>query len=122
MDVEDVMDFLVEHRAPNVVPGYVSEQLLSMSWIIDAADVARITERARQWLKSDDPFRVEVAIGMENETYLADSWEEIAELAEPLKEKFPAMAADIDAWMARAEPSYQRRKNRSFFESGPEEA
>ncbi|MFE1292736.1 hypothetical protein [Streptomyces sp. NPDC058751] len=60
---------------------------------------------------------MEVAIGMENETYLADSWEEISELAEPLKEKFPAMAAD--AWPARAESSYQRRKDRGFFEPDP---
>ncbi|WP_406418392.1 hypothetical protein OH809_31950 [Streptomyces sp. NBC_00873] len=116
MQVEDVMDFLVDHRAPDVVPGYVSEQLLSMSWIIDADDVARIIEMAKRWLKSDDQFRVAVAIGLENETYLADSWEAIAELAEPLKERFPSMAADVDAWMARAKPAYERLKKGSFFE------
>lgn len=120
MKVEDVMEFLVDHRAPGVVPGYISEQLLSMSWIINAEDVARITEVAKQWLKSDDPFRVAVAIGLENETYLADSWEEIAELAEPLKEKFPSMAADVDAWLAGAKPSYERLKSGSFFQQGSE--
>ncbi|MGV9625563.1 hypothetical protein [Streptomyces sp. NPDC003487] len=118
MKVEDVMDFLVDHRAPNVVPGYISEQLLSMSWIIDADDVAGIIEVAKRWLKSDDQFRVAVAIGLENETYLADSWEEISELAEPLKERFPSMAADVDAWMARAEASYERLRTGSFFDQG----
>jgi hypothetical protein len=122
VDIENVMEFLVEHRAPNVVPGYVSEQLLSMSWIIDAEDVARIVEVGKQWLTSDDPFRVAVAIGLENETYLADSWEEIAELAEPLKERFPSMAADVDAWMARAAPAYERRRTGSFFERGTGDA
>ncbi|MFF3787673.1 hypothetical protein [Streptomyces sp. NPDC001933] len=116
MHVEDVMDFLVDHRAPNVVPGYISEQLLSMSWIIAPDDVAGVIEVAKRWLTSDDQFRVAVAIGLENETYLADSWEEISELAEPLKEKFPSVAADVDAWMARAEPSYERLKKGSFFE------
>ncbi|MEH0443585.1 MULTISPECIES: hypothetical protein [unclassified Streptomyces] len=116
--VEDVMDFLVEHRAANVTPGFVSEQLLSMSWIIDAADVAQIIEVGRRWLRSGDPFRAAVAIGLESETYLADSWEEIREVAEPLKEKFPSMAADVDAWMARAEPAYERRRTGSFFEQG----
>lgn len=116
MDVEQVMDFLVDHRAPGVVPGYVSEQLLSMSWIIDAEHVARIVQVANRWLRSDDPFRAAVAIGLENETYLADSWEEIAALAAPLKERFPSMAADVDAWMARAEPSYERLRRGSFFE------
>ncbi|MHC5902490.1 Uma2 family endonuclease [Streptomyces sp. S6] len=116
--IDDVMDFLVEHRAPGVVPGYISEQLLSMAWIIDAEDVARMTETARRWLRSDDPFRVAVAIGLENETYLADSWEEISALAEPLKEKFPSMAADVDAWMVRAEASYERLRSGSFFAEG----
>lgn len=116
MHVEDVMDFLVDHRAPNVVPGYISEQLLSMSWIIAPDDVAGVIKVAKRWLTSDDQFRVAVAIGLENETYLADSWEENSELAEPLKEKFPSVAADVDAWMARAEPSYERLKKGSFFE------
>jgi hypothetical protein len=120
--VEDVMDFLVDHRAANVTPGYISEQLLSMSWIIDAEDVARIIEVGRRWLKSDDQFRAAVAIGLESETYLADSWEEIADLAEPLKEKFPSMAADVDAWMARARPAYERLKKGSFFEQGAQDA
>ncbi|MGW5122666.1 hypothetical protein ACWEQ7_01100 [Streptomyces sp. NPDC004069] len=116
------MDFLVDHRAPNVVPGYISEQLLSMSWILDAEAVARIIEVGKRWLKSEDQFRVAVAIGLENETYLADSWEEIAELAEPLKERFPSMAADVDAWMARAKPSYEKLKKRSFFQQESEDA
>ncbi|MGI5250855.1 hypothetical protein [Actinacidiphila glaucinigra] len=120
MDVELVMDFLVEHRAPDVVPGYVSEQLLSMSWIIDAEDVARIVQVAKRWLRSDDAFRAAVAIGLENETYLADSWEEIAALAAPLKERFPSMAADVDAWMAWAEPSYERLRRGSFFDRAAE--
>ncbi|MFF7215729.1 hypothetical protein ACFZAU_35215 [Streptomyces sp. NPDC008238] len=120
MDVEQVMDFLVEHRAPNVVPGYVSEQLLSMSWIIDAGDVARVVQVAKRWLRSDDAFRAAVAIGLENETYLADSWEEIAALAAPLKERFPSMAADVDAWMARAQPAHERLRRGSFFDPAPE--
>ncbi|GAA2279309.1 hypothetical protein GCM10010415_54700 [Streptomyces atrovirens] len=118
VNVEDVMHFLVEHRAANVTPGYVAEQLLSMSWIIEAEDGRRIIEVGRQWLSSDDPFRVAVAIGLESETYLADSWEEISALAEPLKEKFPSMAADVDAWMRRAEASYTRLKEGSFFQHG----
>ncbi|MFJ4846127.1 hypothetical protein [Streptomyces sp. NPDC088733] len=80
MEAEDVMDFLVEHRAPGVTPGYVAEQLLSMSWIVAAGDVARIAE------------------------------------AGPLKECFPSMAADIDAWTARAEPAYERLRKGTFFE------
>ncbi|MFH8978022.1 hypothetical protein [Streptomyces sp. NPDC017890] len=116
MQVEDVMDFLVDRRAPDVVPGYISEQLLSMSWILRPDDVAAVIEVAKRWLTSDDQFRVAVAIGLENETYLADSWEEISDLAEPMKERFPSMAADVDAWMARAEPAYERRKEGSFFE------
>ncbi|MFJ4984843.1 hypothetical protein ACIP9H_13705 [Streptomyces sp. NPDC088732] len=116
MEAEDVMDFLVEHRAPGVTPGYVAEQLLSMSWIVAAGDVARIAEAGRRWLRSDDPFRVAVAIGLENETFLADSWEEIAALAGPFKECFPSMAADIDAWTARAEPAYERLRKGTFFE------
>ena len=109
VDVEDVMNFLVEHRAPGVVPGYVSEQLLSLGWLIRPEDVARITEVARQWLTSDDPFRATVAIGLENETYLFDSWHELAEEAERLKRDFPSTAADVDAWLERSRRSYERR-------------
>ncbi|MET9874049.1 hypothetical protein ABZZ36_05345 [Actinacidiphila glaucinigra] len=69
------------------MPGYVSEQLLSMSWIPDAEDVARIVPVAKRWLRSDDAFRAAVAIGLEDETFPADSWEEIAALAAPLKER-----------------------------------
>ncbi|WP_406265757.1 hypothetical protein OH779_18665 [Actinacidiphila glaucinigra] len=57
-----------------------------------------------------------MAIGLENETYLADSWEETAALAAPLKERFRSMAADVDAWTARAEPSCERLRRGSFFD------
>ncbi|MDX3074726.1 hypothetical protein [Streptomyces sp. MI02-7b] len=120
--IEDVMAFLVDHRAPGVTPGYVSEQLLSMSWIIDAQDAARIVDVGKRWLRSDDSFRVAVAIGLENETYLADSWAEIAALAGPLKERFPSMAADVDAWTARAETAYRKLEGGTFFGRGEEDA
>ncbi|MEU4150382.1 hypothetical protein [Streptomyces sp. NPDC026659] len=122
MKAEDVMNFLVDHRAANVTPGYISEQLLSMSWIIDAKDSARIIEVGKQWLGSDDPFRVAVAIGLENGTYLVDSWEEIVDLAEPLKERFPSTAMEVDAWMVRAEAAYERRRKGAFFDQGVEGA
>lgn len=114
VDVEDVMNFVVEHRAPNVVPGYVSEQLLSLGWLIVPEDVARITEVARRWLKSDDPFRAAVAIGLEHETYLFESWHELAEEAARLKRDFPSTAADVDAWLKRSKDSYERRAT-GFF-------
>ncbi|MEU0029670.1 hypothetical protein [Streptomyces sp. NPDC006335] len=110
MDIEDVMNFLVEHRAPNVVPGYISEQILSMGWIIDVESGTRIIEVGRRWLRSDDAFRAAVAIGLENETYLADSLDELIELAEPMKERFPSMADDVSAWLERAGLSYERRQ------------
>ncbi|WP_406860859.1 hypothetical protein ABZO31_10505 [Streptomyces sp. HUAS MG47] len=117
VDVEDVMNFLVENRAPNVVPGYVSEQLLSMVWIIEPEHTTRIFEVAEDWLGSDDPFRAAVAVGLGHETYLHDSWHELAEQAEVLKERFPSMAGDVDVWLERSRRSYERRATGSYFES-----
>jgi hypothetical protein len=45
-----------------------------------------------------------------NETYLADSLDELIELAEPMKERFPSMADDVSAWLERAGLSYERRQ------------
>jgi hypothetical protein len=120
VDIEDVMDFLVEHRAPAVVPGYIAEQLFSMSWIIRPEDGARVTEVARRWLDSDDPFRAAVAVGLGHELYLTDSWQELVEAAELLKERFPSMAADVDVWTTRAEVSYEMRRTGRFWPE-PEE-
>ncbi|WP_449350321.1 hypothetical protein [Streptomyces shaanxiensis] len=104
---------------PKIVPGYVSGQLLSMGWIIDVESGARIIEVGRRWLRSDDAFRAAVAMGLENETYLADSWDELLELAEPMKQRFPSMADDVSAWLERARLSYERRETGFWTSATP---
>ncbi|MFF9274530.1 hypothetical protein [Streptomyces griseosporeus] len=116
--IEDVMDFLVDHRAANVPPGFVAEQLESMAWIVDIASGIRLREVAKQWLTCGDPFRVAVAAALSEGTYLYDTFEELAGLAAPLKERFPSMAADLDAWLTRARESYERRDNGTWWETG----
>ncbi len=98
------MNYLVEHKAPNLPPGYLSEQLLSLSWILNA-DGGRIFEIGRSWLKSGDEFRVAVALGLD-EAFMADSWEE---LAGTVRRKFPSMAADVDNWLKNSRRSHADR-------------
>ncbi|MFE5586903.1 hypothetical protein [Kitasatospora sp. NPDC056531] len=107
-DIEDVVNYLVEHRAPNLPPGYLSEQLLALSWILDV-ESGKIFDIGRKWLESGDEFRVAVALGL-NEAFMADSWEELVELAESVKEKVPSLAADVDVWLERSKRSYEKLK------------
>ncbi|MFE0463493.1 hypothetical protein ACFW1A_29995 [Kitasatospora sp. NPDC058965] len=110
MDIEDVLHYLVEHRAPNLPPGYLSEQLLALSWILDD-EGAGIFEVGRRWLESGDEFRVAVALGL-NEAFMADSWVELVGLADSVKKKVPSLAADVDVWLENSRPSYLRLEER----------
>ncbi|MFF1904031.1 hypothetical protein [Kitasatospora sp. NPDC058218] len=107
MNIEDLMNYLVEHRAPNLPPAYLSEQLLSLSWILDG-EGGRIFEIGKGWLNSGDEFRASVALGLD-EAFMADSWDELVELADSLKVKFPSMASDVENWLNNARRSYVSR-------------
>ncbi|MFE7530749.1 hypothetical protein ACFU7Y_34300 [Kitasatospora sp. NPDC057542] len=104
MDIEDVMDYLVEHRAPNLPPGYLSEQLLSLTWIL-APEAGRIFDIGKTWLTSGDEFRVAVAMGL-REAFMADSWAELVELGESMKERFPSLSTMVDEWLEASKASY----------------
>ncbi|MFJ3975052.1 hypothetical protein [Streptomyces sp. NPDC090021] len=117
MDIEDVMDHLARHRAPNLPPGYLSEQLLSLSWILDAQEGGRIFEVGKKWLASKDEFRVAVAMGLD-EAFMADSWKDLVELADSVKERHPSLAGDVDQWLANYSRSYSDTSGES---EGPPE-
>ncbi|MEU6296855.1 hypothetical protein [Streptomyces erythrochromogenes] len=112
MNIENLMDYLVEHRAPNLPPGYLSEQLLSLSWILDD-EGGQIFAIGKRWLNSSDQFRVSVALGLD-EAFMADSWEELVELADSVKAKFPSMASDVDNWLNNSRRSYVSRGEKSI--------
>ncbi|WP_404957169.1 hypothetical protein [Streptomyces sp. 147326] len=106
MDIEDVMNHLAEHRAPNLPPGYLSEQLLSLSWILDAQEGGRIFQVGKKWLTSGDEFLSAVAMGLD-EAFMADSWKDLVELADSVKERHPSLARDVDHWLANYSRSYK---------------
>ncbi|MGW4897783.1 hypothetical protein ACWEQL_36885 [Kitasatospora sp. NPDC004240] len=108
MDIEDVLNYLADHRARNLPPGYLSEQILSLSWILDDED-GKIFKTGRKWLDSGDEFRVAVAMGLD-EALLAESWEEMSELAESVKNRIPSLASDVDAWLERSKRSCEKIK------------
>ncbi|MFJ7247102.1 hypothetical protein ACIQWA_20995 [Kitasatospora sp. NPDC098652] len=106
MNIEDLMEYLVEHRAPGLPPGYISEQLLSLTWILDA-EGGKIFEVGKRWINSGDEFRVAVALGLD-EAFLVGSWDELVQLAASLKERFPSLSAMIDDWLEGSRRSYGR--------------
>ncbi|MEV6675955.1 hypothetical protein AB0N09_03690 [Streptomyces erythrochromogenes] len=112
MDIEDVMNHLADHRASNLPPGYLSEQLLSLSWILEAQEGRRIFEVGKKWLKSGDEFRSAVAMGLD-EAFMADSWKDLVELADSVKERHPSLAHDVDHWLANYSRSYDDAPGKS---------
>ncbi|MEU8922330.1 hypothetical protein AB0D10_15545 [Kitasatospora sp. NPDC048545] len=111
MDIEDMMEFLVAHRAPNLPPGYLAEQLLALSWILDS-EGGRIFDVGREWLRSGDEFRVAVALGLD-EAFMAESWCEFVELAESVKARVPSLASDVDVWLQKYRPSCDKPEGHS---------
>ncbi len=102
------MNYMVDHKAPNLPPGFLSEQLLSLAWILDA-EGGRIFEIGREWLTSGDAFRAAVALGL-NEALMADSWEELVQLAASLKERLPSLSPAVDEWLTSSRRAYETRE------------
>ncbi|MEU1623389.1 hypothetical protein ABZ479_39620 [Streptomyces sp. NPDC005722] len=105
MDIEQVMTYLVDHRAPGLPPGYLSEQLMSLSWIVEDEGKG-IFDVARRWLVSDDPFRAAVVMGL-TETVLVDTLDELVDAAARITRCFPSMALDVEAWVVRSRSSVE---------------
>lgn len=105
MDIEQVMTYMVDHRAPRLPPGHLSEQLMALSWILE--DEGRgIFDVAERWLASDDPFRAAVAMGL-TEAVLVETSDELVESAARITKCFPSMAVDVEAWVERSRSSFE---------------
>ncbi|MER5770426.1 hypothetical protein [Streptomyces sp. NPDC001985] len=113
MDIGKLMEFLADHRAPNLPPGYLSEQLLSMSWIITPEDSGMIFTVGRKWLESGDEFRVAVALGLK-EAFLAESWDEHVELADSVRSRLPSLAPEVDHWLRYYSRSFDTPEARAI--------
>ncbi|GAB3150443.1 hypothetical protein GCM10027290_38030 [Micromonospora sonneratiae] len=103
MDIEQVMDFLVEHRAPNLPPEALAEVFTSLSWCLN--DEAKMMAIVRRWLKLDDEYRVAVSLWMDD-IFPADSRQGLVALAADINMRFPALAERASDWIRRWDNAY----------------
>jgi hypothetical protein len=68
VSIEDMMNFLVEHRAPNLPAAGLAGVFETLTWCLDVEASEEIHRTRRRWLEQDDRDRVEIALAM-RETY-----------------------------------------------------
>ncbi|MEU9506509.1 hypothetical protein AB0D32_09555 [Micromonospora sp. NPDC048170] len=103
MNIEQVMNFLVEHRAANLPPEALAEVFTSLSWCLDSE--ANVVAIARSWLKGDDEYRVAVSLWMDD-IFPADSRQDLVALAADIHTRFPALSERASAWIRRWDNAY----------------
>jgi hypothetical protein len=103
VDIEQVMDFLVEHKAPGLPAAALAEVFTSLSWCLD--DEANVVAIARKWLNLDDEYRVAVSLWMDD-IFPADSRIKLVVLAADIGERFPALAERAADWIHRWDRAY----------------
>jgi len=95
------MEHLFSRRAPNLPPAGLAEVFDRLLWCLDASDGAEILETQRDWLRSGDLEKIEIALAM-SEVFPYSTREELAENLDRLVKQFPSLvpARDkmLDAW------------------------
>lgn len=98
MDIEEVMLFLVEHRAPGLPAEGFAEVFESLAWCMNnETNVMTVT---RRWLREDDEYRAALALWIDD-VFPADSRAELVALADDIRVRFPALASRADEWVRR---------------------
>ena len=64
ISIEDVMNFLIEERAPYLDPKVLANMFDRMIWTLND-NGAEITKVTADWVEGDDEYKVEVALLME---------------------------------------------------------
>lgn len=109
MDIEQAMNFLVDHRAPNLPPEGLAEVFNSLAWCMN--DEANVISVARRWLRSGDEYRATVSLWMED-IFPADSRPELVALAADIRTRFPGLGDRADDWVRRWDEQFGDRTER----------
>ncbi|WP_221323230.1 hypothetical protein [Actinoplanes sp. L3-i22] len=103
INVEDVSNFLVDRRLPDLPPEALAEVFAKLSWDLD--DDANVVPVLRRWLRGDDEYRVAVALWVED-VFPADSRAEIVSLMAGIAARFPALVERADYWIRAWDRAY----------------
>lgn len=93
--IASIADYLIEHRAPGLPLGALSELFDRMIWTLEDNGAELLSLRAA-WLKGNDPVRGEVALRM-TETYPVQRESDYDELEAAVSAKWPALLALVHA-------------------------
>ena len=108
MDVGDFLNYLVEHRAPNLKSNAIADILDSLSWMLEEEQVRVIGVVTTEWLCGDDEYKASVAISRQ-EAFPARSRDELVRLVAQVSDRFPALAVKasrvVEQWDSQFGPT-----------------
>jgi len=99
--LNEIFEYLYSRRVKDLPPTALAEVFNRLMWCLDD-NGAEILEIQREWLKSDDLNKVEIAIHM-NEACPFDTQSELIEQLEAISLKFPALRRSCEKMAARWE-------------------
>lgn len=89
------MEWLFARRASNLPPEGLAEIFDQLLWCLDPAGGPEILETQRDWLRSGDLEKIEIALAM-SEVFPYSTREELAENLDRLVKQFPSLAPARD--------------------------
>lgn len=100
VDLQQVLDFVVSHRASQTPPRYLAEVLDELSWLLDEATVKALSQTRERWLTGDDLYKVQIALEMQS-TYPFTTFEEMRVALDAVAAKWPKLAGQCSALLKR---------------------
>lgn len=92
-----VMNFVVDHRAPAVEPRSFSDLFERLVWL-QSDNGNNIHAVLRQWLEGEDRYRIDVALGLE-ETFVFDTRKELVDSFARILQRWPELNARCEEIM-----------------------
>lgn len=92
--VKQVMEFLVENRAPNLAEKALSKIFDQLIWCLKD-NGSEIETVRKEWLSGDDLVRIKIALYM-SDTFPYDSKKELIKHFEKIVERWPELKRDCD--------------------------
>ncbi|GAA1985197.1 hypothetical protein [Catenulispora subtropica] len=90
MDIADVMNYMVEHSAPNLPAEAISDILDRLSWSLDETEVFALAAVAHEWLIGPDPRRAEISLAR-TDAFPADNRDDLVALMAQVAARHPGL-------------------------------
>lgn len=92
MNIEDVMNYIVDHAAPQLEPRVIADILDSLAYCLDEEVLSQLEELSERWLMGSDELRASIALAR-TDAFPARTRHELVEILDRVVRNFPRLKA-----------------------------